>query len=105
MPSGKPGKFSTRVVSESCPPGSWPSITSGLRLARAAYKAAVWPAHPEPMMTTFRISIMINLIDSAKTIRMQTAKPALRALLEDACLGGRPPAEPGQFLRDHPAHP
>ena len=24
MPSGKPGKFSTRVVSESCPPASWP---------------------------------------------------------------------------------
>ena len=42
MPSGKPGKFSTSVVSMSCPPGwsevedSSPSITSGARLARAA---------------------------------------------------------------------
>ena len=40
-PSGKPGKFSTSVVSISCPPG-WseveegsPSITRGARLARA----------------------------------------------------------------------
>jgi hypothetical protein len=40
-PSGNPGKFSTSVVSISCPPG-WsdvletsPSITSGARLARA----------------------------------------------------------------------
>ena len=29
------GKFSTKVVIDSCPPGSWPSMTSGLRLARA----------------------------------------------------------------------
>ena len=36
IPSGNPGKFSTRVVIESCPPGSWPSMTNGFRLARAA---------------------------------------------------------------------
>jgi hypothetical protein len=35
MPSGKPGKFSTSVVTESCPPGSWPMITSGFSPARA----------------------------------------------------------------------
>src|SRR5271165_7174973 len=35
IPSGKPGKFSTSVVIESCPPGSWPSTTRGFRLARA----------------------------------------------------------------------
>jgi hypothetical protein len=42
IPSGKPGKFSTSVVSMSWPPG-WsdvddgsPSITRGARLARAA---------------------------------------------------------------------
>ncbi len=35
MPSGNPGKFSTDVVMESWPPGSWPSMISGLRLARA----------------------------------------------------------------------
>ena len=41
IPSGKPGKFSTSVVSMSCPPG-WslvedgsPSMTRGSRLARA----------------------------------------------------------------------
>ena len=34
MPSGQPGKFSTSVVRESWPPGSWPSSTMGLRLAR-----------------------------------------------------------------------
>ena len=41
IPSGKPGKFSTSVVSMSWPPG-WslvddgsPSITRGARLARA----------------------------------------------------------------------
>ncbi len=36
MPSGQPGKFSTRVVMESWPPGSWPSSTRGLRLERPA---------------------------------------------------------------------
>ncbi len=32
MPSGQPGKFSTRVVMESCPPGSWPSRTQRLQV-------------------------------------------------------------------------
>src|SRR5690606_8646039 len=54
IPSGKPGKFSTRVVRVSWPPGSFPSMTSGLRLARAAYKAAVSPAGPEPRMMQLR---------------------------------------------------
>ena len=39
--SGKPGKFSTSVVMVSCPPGCSPSMSSGFRLARAAYSAAV----------------------------------------------------------------
>ena len=34
--AGNPGKFSTSVVSVSCPPGSRPSSTSGARFARAA---------------------------------------------------------------------
>src|SRR5690349_15880012 len=62
IPSGKPGKFSTSVVSISWPPG-WsevdegsPSMTSGARLARAAYTAAVSPAGPDPMMITSRTS-------------------------------------------------
>ena len=36
IPSGKPGKFSTSVVSISCPPAPKPSMTRGDRLARAA---------------------------------------------------------------------
>jgi hypothetical protein len=56
-PSGNPGKFSTIVVSVSCPPASWPSTTSGLRFARAAYSAAVSPAGPDPRMMTVRIAV------------------------------------------------
>ena len=42
MPSRKPGKFSTSVVFISAPPAvTEPSKTSGARLARAAYTAAV----------------------------------------------------------------
>ncbi len=41
IPSGQPGKFSTSVVFISAPPAVTPSITSGWRLARAAYTAAV----------------------------------------------------------------
>ncbi len=42
MPSRKPGKFSTSVVFISAPPAvTDPSKTSGCRLARAAYTAAV----------------------------------------------------------------
>jgi len=52
MPSGKPGKFSTSVVMVSWPPGCSPSKTSGRRLARAVYRAAVSPAGPDPMMIT-----------------------------------------------------
>ncbi len=36
MPSGNPGKFSTSVVSMSCPPAPMPSMTIGFRLARPA---------------------------------------------------------------------
>ena len=55
MPSRNPGKFSTAVVSINCPPDSIPSMTSGFRFARAAYRAAVSPAGPDPMMITLRI--------------------------------------------------
>ena len=34
--SAKPGKFSTSVVIDSCPPGCKPWIRRGFRLARAA---------------------------------------------------------------------
>ena len=56
MPSGQPGKFSTILVVVSNPPGMAPVSTTGLSWARAVYKAAVSPAQPEPMMTTFSIS-------------------------------------------------
>ena len=52
IPSRKPGQLSTNVVSISCPPASIPSTSSGFKLARAAYSAAVKPAGPDPMMTT-----------------------------------------------------
>src|SRR5439155_13755414 len=40
----------------SWPPASMPFSTNGCRLARAAYRAAVSPAGPEPRMMTFRSS-------------------------------------------------
>src|SRR5882724_10160294 len=43
------------VVVVNNPPGCLPVNTSGFKLARALYKAAVHPAQPEPMMTTFSI--------------------------------------------------
>src|SRR4051812_9206070 len=42
----------------SCPPAAMPSITTGLRLARAAYTAAVRPAGPEPTITSLRASLI-----------------------------------------------
>ncbi len=44
------------LVVVSSPPGCWPVSTSGWRLARAVYSAAVQPAQPEPMTMTFSIS-------------------------------------------------
>src|SRR6185436_14127461 len=60
MPSRNPGQLSTIVVSISCPPASRPSMRSGARLARAAYRAAVRPAGPEPMITTLRSAIVVS---------------------------------------------
>jgi hypothetical protein len=59
MPSGKPGKFSTSVVSISCPPGCIPAKISGFRRALAVYIPAVYPAGPEPKIITFLTSIVI----------------------------------------------
>src|SRR5215469_8181548 len=33
-------------------------MTKGFRLARAVYSAAVCPEHPDPTITTFRVSLM-----------------------------------------------
>ena len=59
--SRKPGKFSTSVVVIKAPPASISlSNTSGLRSARAAYTAAVYPAGPLPtMMTSCTDSLLI----------------------------------------------
>ena len=58
-PSRCPGQFSTIVVMVSCPPGCNPSMTSGCRLARAVYSAAVRPAGPDPMITTSCRSLLM----------------------------------------------
>src|ERR1039457_935984 len=55
MPSGKPEKSSTNVVIDNCPPACFPATTRGFKLARAAYTAAVFPAQPDPIISTFRI--------------------------------------------------
>ena len=47
---GSAGQLSTSVVVISWPPCASPVISTGLRLARAAYTAAVYPAGPEPRM-------------------------------------------------------
>src|ERR687894_390333 len=44
----------------SCPPTSKPWNTSTSRLARAAYRAAVYPAGPEPTITTSYVSDISN---------------------------------------------
>src|SRR5262249_55610205 len=47
------------VVVISAPPNWLPSKTSGRRLARAVYSAAVYPAGPEPMMITLRNEVSV----------------------------------------------
>src|SRR5262245_21135987 len=66
MPSRNPGQFSTIVVSISCPPASSPSTRSGVRLARAVYSAAVKPAGPDPMMTTFRSATLRSALNGVR---------------------------------------
>src|SRR3990172_2538455 len=48
------------VVVVSCPPGCVPVRSSGLRFPRAADRAAVYPAGPEPRMITWYSSISIS---------------------------------------------
>jgi hypothetical protein len=58
VPSGYPGKLSTSVVVVSCPPGCSPWYIMGLRSARAAYMAAVYPAGPDPMIRHLVFSVV-----------------------------------------------
>jgi hypothetical protein len=59
IPSGNPGKFSTSVVNINCPPGAIPPMTKGFNSARAAYKAAVKPAGPLPIIIVLRMSCVL----------------------------------------------
>ncbi|CAB4656028.1 unannotated protein [freshwater metagenome] len=60
-PSVNPGKFSTSVVFMSAPPAvTDPSYINGSNWARDAYIAAVYPAGPEPTMTTFLTSLTLT---------------------------------------------
>src|SRR6185369_18039657 len=93
MPSGNPGKFSTSVVRDNCPPGSCPSITKGLRLARAVYKAAVCPAQPDPTITTFR-TVSIALLRFVICALVSTEEFAHHLWAAVACLVERLVAEP-----------
>src|SRR5262245_31516168 len=63
----------------SCPPASAPSITMGLRSARAAYSAAVRPAGPDPTMTRSRTSLMGPFPGSFRRGNRRPPRPAERA--------------------------
>ena len=56
MPSRKPGKFSTIVVSISCPPASSPSMTSGLQVGARRVERGRQPGRAGPMMMTLTLS-------------------------------------------------
>jgi hypothetical protein len=53
------------VVNDSCPPACFPDTTNGFKLARAAYTAAVFPAQPDPMISTF-LMLKIRLYNVAR---------------------------------------
>src|SRR4051794_34092965 len=76
MPSGKPGKFSTTEVVVNRPPGCRPVNTSGRRFARAAYRAAVSPAQPEPIITTFSIEWVDVRIERGYWQEKEETQPA-----------------------------
>src|SRR4249919_3681063 len=63
----------------SCPPASAPSMTMGLRSARAAYRAAVSPAGPDPTMMSSRTSVMGRFPGSFGRGRLCPPRPAERA--------------------------
>src|SRR4029450_8160403 len=63
----------------SCPPASAPSITIGRRSARAAYRAAVRPAGPDPTMTSSRTSFMGRFPGSFRRRDLCPPRPAERA--------------------------
>src|SRR5437588_5937278 len=70
----------------SWPPASTPFRTSGSRLARAAYSAAVRPAGPEPRTTTSRMSGTFSIFPQGRT---QPGSRRFRLALWEALLGLR----------------
>src|SRR5437016_4858057 len=91
------------VVVVSNPPGCLPVSTSGFKLARALYSAAVHPAQPEPMITTF--SIKPRTLDSQDPICKPAVNPCLissdemtrlRVTSERLTNGGRNPKLEGR---------
>src|SRR5256886_2976524 len=91
----------------SCPPASAPSMTTGLRSARAAYRAAVSPAGPDPTMTSSRTSFMGRFPGSFGRGHLCPPRPAEHAgddedSAEDEV---RRPDTPGQVDVDQPEQP
>src|SRR5579864_2289870 len=75
-----------------------PSSTNGLRLARAVYRAAVWPAGPEPMIRTSRGSATAVLFDSSAL-----ASGSLPRLLPEQQSGEREKSSEDQVHDPHAA--
>src|SRR5215211_4463886 len=77
------------LVVVSSPPGMRPLRTRGERLARAVYKAAVRPAQPVPIMTTFSIGAQGRF--SARpwqVYRLKTAQNAAQIARVSGFVGG-----------------
>src|SRR5436309_13661125 len=90
------------LVVVSSPPGWAPVSNNGLRFARAVYNAAVQPAQPEPMMTTFSMAIRCATVAGScragkrglpTPVRRATARGrrsasvAAHLICEDECAG------------------
>src|SRR5918999_4212109 len=87
----------------SWPPASIPLRTRGRRFARAVYRAAVNPAGPEPMMTTFRVStstvILARGCPSPRSTRGHSPNLPLQALSGQRTEGA---GVAGHHPDDHP---
>src|SRR4051794_25695933 len=77
-----------------------PSRTRGLRLARAVYNAAVWPAGPEPMIRTSRGSATVG---SSSVVGSALAGGALPSLLPEQQPNECEKSSEHEVRRPHPA--
>src|SRR5260370_40409463 len=71
------------------PPGWGPSISSGFKLARAVYRAAVSPAGPEPRITTRWVSCGMIWILPFPAIRAIMPVRLSRNTLVDGNMAGK----------------